>query len=321
MTHDICVVADIGGTNTRVALTRDGAVLEESIRRYRNAENAGIEPVLKDFLSDKDVVPMGVCVDMAGPVKDGVGTLTNLAWKVDSSTLKSATGASRVAVLNDLQAQGFAVPHLQGDSLAPLLPGRDAPQDAVRLVLNVGTGLNAVPVYSQGARTLVPPAEAGHVALLARNAEELRLVDWITNKLGLPGLEEVLSGRGLEHVYAWVCAEERDGAPLSAAEIMEAFISGDRKAERAARMFVAYLGRYAGDLALINLPFGGIFLVGGVARHLGPHLLSLGFAESFADKGRFSTYMEQFPVHQVTDDYAALRGCAAHLAELMTAQA
>lgn len=317
MTHDLSVVADIGGTNTRVALCTGGKVLEDTIRRYRNAENAGIAPVLHDFLSDKDVTPLGVCVDMAGPVKDGVGTLTNLDWKIDSTELRAETGASVVAVINDLQAQGFAVAHLGQDSLHPVLTGREAPKDAVRLVVNVGTGLNAVPVYTQGTRTLVPPAEAGHVSLLARTADELRLVDWVADQHPQPGLEDVLSGRGLERLYAWVCHDEGAGTPLSAAEIMAGFEAGDARAQRAARLFVQFLGRYTGDLALITLPFGGIYLVGGVIRHLGPHLLHLGFAEAFAAKGRFNAYMTQFPVDLVTDDYAALRGCAAHLAELM----
>jgi glucokinase len=56
-----------------------------------------------------------------------------------------------------------------------------------------------------------------------------------------------------------------------------------------------------------------------VLGHLGPHLRHLGFAEAFADKGRFNAFMTQFPVKLVTDDYAALRGCAGHLAELTEA--
>ncbi|MBV6637075.1 MAG: ROK family protein [Mameliella sp.] len=319
MTQELSVVADIGGTNTRVALSRDGQVLDDSIRRFRNSENAGIEPILDSYLDDQKVAPVGVCIDMAGPVHDGVGTLTNLDWTVDSGALKKRIGAARVAVLNDLQAQGFAVAHLGHDSLSPVLTGREAPADAVRLVVNVGTGLNAVPVYTQGARTLVPPAEAGHVSLLARDAEELRLVDWVAEKTGHPGLEEILSGRGLERLYAWVCHDEGDGLPLPAAEIMAGFEAGEPRAQRAARLFVRFLGRYTGDLALVTLPFGGIYLVGGVTRHLGPHLRHLGFAEAFADKGRFNAYMTQFPVDLVTDDYAALRGCAAHLAEIMAA--
>lgn len=75
----------------------------------------------------------------------------------------------------------------------------------------------------------------------------------------------------------------------------------------------------AGDLALQTLPFGGIFLIGGVARAVSPWFEDYGFAEAFRDKGRFSTFMEDFAVHLVTDDYAALIGCAGHLSEILPA--
>jgi glucokinase len=76
------------------------------------------------------------------------------------------------------------------------------------------------------------------------------------------------------------------------------------------------MGVIAGDLALSHLPFGGIYLVGGVTRALHALAHEFGFAEAFRDKGRFSGFMEQFGVQVVTDDYAALTGCASHLAKL-----
>lgn len=320
MTQALAVVADIGGTNTRVALCRGPEILPDSIRRYRNAEHAGIEPVLTDFLSHHDVRPVAACVDMAGPVKNGVGTLTNLDWRVDSEALSACTGAKIVSVLNDLQAQGHACVHIGADSLTPVLTGREAEPRAPRLVINVGTGLNAAQVFQQDGLTLVPSAEAGHISLQAHDAEELHLITWVQAQMNGPtGLEEILSGRGLERLYAWVCHDEGAGAPLDAAGVMAALSRGEPRAERTLRLFVRYFGRYAGDLALISLPFGGIFLVGGVIRHLGPHLLRMGFAEAFADKGRFNAFMTQFPVALVTDDYAALKGCAGHLSELLAA--
>ncbi|GAA4225041.1 glucokinase [Sagittula marina] len=317
MQKPVSVTVDIGGTNTRVALCSGGELLDETVQRFRNADFPALEPILDAYLAPYSMVN-AICIDMAGPVKDGVGTLTNLDWTIHASRLSQRTGGARVAVLNDLQAQGHAVPYLASDSLLTLLPGQTGPSD-VRLVVNVGTGLNAVPVHTSGALTLVPAAEAGHISLQARTAEELRLVDFISARLPSCGLEEVLSGRGLEHLHAFVCADEGTGSPLSAAAIKDAFLAGEPQALRAARLFARYLGRYAGDLALTNLPFGGIYLVGGVAGHLGPHLMDLGFGEAFLDKGRFAAFMEQFPLHLVTDDYAALRGCAHHLAELQAA--
>ncbi|WP_416882159.1 glucokinase [Marivita sp.] len=312
------LVADLGGTNTRVALTDGGIVRTETIKRFRNAEHPDLLSVLRAYMADQTVVPDAACVAMAGPVRDGVGELTNLSWTVDRASVAEATGAKTVAVLNDLQAQGHALDHLKPDVLQTILPGQKAGDHAARLVIGVGTGMNAAAVYRLDERTLVPPSEAGHVSLPAQNSDELRLLDWIAQKHGTPGFEDVLSGRGFERVYEWLSDEAGVDAPLDAGGIMQAVNDGSSQiAEDAARMFIRMMGRAAGNLALVHLPFGGIYLIGGVARHFAPHLERLGFREAFYDKGRFSEFMEQFPVHLVDDDYAALTGSAAHLMELM----
>lgn len=312
------LVADLGGTNTRVALTNGGTVRTETIKRFRNADHPDLLSVLRAYKAEQGVVPDAACVAMAGPVRDGVGELTNLNWSVDRALVAEATGAAIVAVLNDLQAQGHALDHLRSDVLQTILPGQKAGDRAARLVIGVGTGMNAAAVYRLDERTLVPPSEAGHVSLPAQNSDELRLLDWIARKHGTPGFEDVLSGRGFERVYEWLCDEAGVDAPLDASGIMQAVNDGyNTIAEEAARVFIRMLGRAAGNLALVHLPFGGIYLIGGVARHFAPHLDRLGFREAFYDKGRFSGFMEQFPVHLVDDDYAALTGSAAHLMELM----
>ena len=81
-------------------------------------------------------------------------------------------------------------------------------------------------------------------------------------------------------------------------------------------MFTRILGTVSGNLALVHLPFGGVYLVGGVARHVAPFLEPFGFVDAFRDKGRFAGFMQNFAVTVVEDDYAALTGAAAHLRDL-----
>jgi glucokinase len=312
------LVADLGGTNTRVALTNGAMVRPETIKRFRNADHSDLPSVLRAFMADQSITPDAACVAMAGPVRDGVGELTNLNWTVERDAVAAATGAKTVAVLNDLQAQGHALDLLTPEVVQTILPGQPASPFAARLVVGVGTGMNAAAVYRLDGRTLVPPSEAGHVSLPAQDETELRLLNWIARKHGTPGFEDVLSGRGFERVYAWLCEEEGETDLLEAGAIMEAVNTGTNpRAEAAARVFVRMLGRAASNLALVHLPFGGIYLCGGVARHFAPHLERLGFEAAFNDKGRFADFMTQFPVHLVDDDYAALTGSAAHLMELI----
>ncbi|MCC5974767.1 MAG: glucokinase [Rubellimicrobium sp.] len=327
-TAPLSLVADVGGTNTRVALAEGRRLKQGSIRRYANGDHPGLENVLRRYLAEEDAPQVqAACVAVAGPVQGGRARLTNLDWEMDLGGIARATGAEVTDLLNDLQAQGHALGHLEAASIRTLLPFPDHPRDATRLVIGVGTGFNIAPVFITGRHRLVPPAEAGHVNLPIRTEDDARLAAYVTAKLGFASVEEVLSGRGFEQVHAWARSEAVSGAVSGAGargvtattgEILEAFRTGtDPVARRTVEVFARMLGSVAGNLALTTLPFGGIYLIGGVARGVAPHLLDCGFAEAFRDKGRFSDFMQGFGLGVIEDDFAALVGCAAHLVGLM----
>ena len=313
------LVADVGGTNTRVALALGERLLPETITRFKNADHAGIESVLRIFLDENDNPDCrGAAVCVAGPVRDGRGELTNLDWAIDEETLARASGAETAAVLNDLQAQGHALGRISSENLRSVVEGPDAAPTATRLVIGVGTGFNAAPVYQGAQGRLVPPSEAGHANLPIRTEAELSLCRYVESAHGFPAVEDVLSGRGLERIYAWLGHEAGTPGEKKAADVMAACEDGsDPLAPEAVRRFVRTLGTVAGNLALIHLPFGGIYLVGGVTRAMEPYFGTYGFSDAFRDKGRFSGFMKNFPVYVVEDDYAALTGMAAHLEEMI----
>lgn len=313
------LVADIGGTNTRVALADGCHIVPGTIRRYSNDAYAGLEQVLTQYITDEhDVNPKAACVAVAGPVRDGRATMTNLNWTIDKDTLIRATQAETVAILNDLQAQGHALGFLDQKNIRNIIPGAQAHEHAAKLVIGVGTGFNAAPVFDTEHGRLVTPSESGHANLPLRNEADFRLSEFVGDAHGFPAIEEVLSGRGIENLYAFLGAEAGDFKRAKAKDIMQACGEGtDPRAAEAARIFTQFLGTVAGNLALIQLPFGGIYLVGGVSRAFAPFLDRFEFSAAFRDKGRFAGFMDNFPVSVIEDDYAALTGSAAHLAALM----
>ena len=312
------LVADIGGTNTRVALSRGAHLIKDTIRRYRNADHGDLASVLSRFLSEMGGVDCkSACVAVAGPVRDGCARMTNLDWVLDLATLEQATRADNVSLLNDLQAQGYALGRLAQDHLRPILTAPVPPANATRLVIGVGTGFNTAAVFEVAGTRLVTPSETGHTNFPALTPEDCALADFVARRHGFPGLDDIVSGRGLENTYAWLTRDDSARAPLKAAEIMDALARGDDPAAIAAvAQFIRMLGRVAGNLALTYLPFGGIYLAGGVARAMAPHLAQFDFAACFADKGRFVDFMAAFPLSVIEDDYAALTGCAAQLDQL-----
>lgn len=309
------LVADVGGTNTRVAQAGENGIATDSVRRYANAEFPNLESVLVRYREETGcATPAAACVAVAGPVRDGVGRLTNLDWTFGGPSLAEATGAGLVAVLNDLQAQGHALGHLPEGAHRLVVDGHSAP--GAQLVVGVGTGFNAAPVHDGPHGRIVVPSECGHVTLPVRTDADLRLSRFVALDHGFPGVEDVLSGRGLGAIDAWLAEETGQPGRRSSSEILAAFAAGEPRAREAVAVMVRMLGRVAGDLALIHLPYGGLHLIGGMARALTPWFEEFGFAEAFRDKGRFAPLMAEFRVTVIEDDYAALIGCARHLSGL-----
>jgi glucokinase len=318
----LALLADIGGTNTRVALAEGTKVRIDTIRRFPNAEyqarGQDIAHVLGDYLAATGASVTGVCVAAAGPVQDGVAEMTNLSWVMDAAKLSGATGAQKVAILNDLQAQGQALGHIPVENLRNVLPGPVKP-GASMLVVGLGTGVNAAPVHPGPQGRVVPPSECGHVNMPVRSDEDFRLARFVEALLAADGeiphagVEEVLAGRGLANLYAFAASEKGQRVRPTSADVLKALDAGDLLAADAARLYVHILGQMLGDLALIHLPYGGIYLIGGMSRAMLPHFSRFGLEPAFRDARRVDLLQKDFSVTVVEDDYAALTGCAVYL--------
>ncbi len=319
----LAILADIGGTNTRVALANGTDIVAGSLTRYSNADymaaGKDIAHILADHLAKTGASVTGVCVAAAGPVQDGVATLTNLDWTMDAAKLSGATGARHVAILNDLQAQGHALGHIAPQNLRTIVAGPSRP-GASMLVVGLGTGVNAAPVHNTPWGRVVPPSECGHVNMPVRTEETLRLARFVEARLAAEGevphagVEEVLAGRGLQMLYAFAAAEAGQPADMTSAEILAALAGGDVTARHAATLYTHIVGQMLADLALIHLPYGGIYLIGGMSRAMTPHFAAFGLDSAFREMRRVDLLLQDFSITVVEDDFAALTGCAAYLA-------
>lgn len=75
-------------------------------------------------------------------------------------------------------------------------------------------------------------------------------------------------------------------------------------------------GAEAGNLALKLLPYGGLYLAGGIAAKNLPLMQDGNFLHAFTLKGRMRSLMERVPVHIILNPQVGLIGaalCAARL--------
>jgi glucokinase len=126
--------------------------------------------------------------------------------------------------------------------------------------------------------------------------------------------EQILCGRGLVNVYRAVA--RADGKPMpfnNPAEITAAALAkSDPISEEALALFVTCLGRTAGDLALVFMSRGGVFLTGGIAQKIVPALKAGNFRAAFEDKAPHGALLKAMPVYVITHPLAALSGLAAY---------
>ena len=312
----IGLVCDLGGTNARLGLTVDGRLAPETLETYANDDFVDFPSVLSAYRTRHGGIGVdAVCVAMAAvPTTDGA-RLTNRDWDIRRVDIADIFGTNDVHFLNDFEALGLSL--LRADELETqaLFPGSPPAGAATRLVLGAGTGFNAAACFPPriGPTPYVSAAECGHMTLAVEGADEMSLQQYLARGRGRASNERALSGRGLYEIYLWCC--ERNASPAVLAgpgEVAaQAIAGGDADASEAADYFLRFLGRVAGDLSLAFLPFGGIYLSGGVTRAVAPLIASTAtFIEAFRAKGRQTELMASFPISLLLDDRAALSGCA-----------
>lgn len=307
------LLADLGGTNTRVGLARDGHLVADSIQSYANAEFESPVQLFEHYMTALHCPEVtALSAGVAGPVRHGRAQLTNHHWVIDSTALTRGLGVGQVTLMNDLQAQGFALDDLAADHVISLFPGAHPPPHAVRMVMGLGTGSNIAVVHHTSTGLYVPASEAGHISLPYGDGLQAELVAHLGTLQAHRPIETALSGPGLGNIYHWLTGHSR----LSSEDILRARQNADVNAIKATELFCQLLGQVAGDLCLAHLPMGGLYFIGGMARAVAPLLAQSPFHERFCAKGPYSDIMRDIPIALITDDNAALAGCARYLRQL-----
>ena len=195
-----------------------------------------------------------------------------------------------------------------------------AREGASRAVLGPGTGLGVAGLV-RARRMWIPVAgEGGHIDLGPRTARDLEIWPHLDRIEGRVSAEEVLSGRGLVNLYKAICtADGKERRHADPADVTEAAARGEAEALEAVRLFATCLGRVAGDLALIFMARGGVYIAGGIVPRFLPFLRASGFRERFLAKGRFAAYLEPVSVQVVTHPNPGLLGAAVALREAAVA--
>jgi len=309
-----CVLlADIGGTNSRFALMEAGEIGPVSYAKV--ADFPTVRDAMAAFLAQTGRSRrVGTAVlAVAGPLVNDRCVMTNSPWIIDGPELRAAFGLDAVHMLNDFEAQAWALPALRPADLFAL-GAQSATKGEPMLVLGPGTGFGVSCLVERRGARLAVITEAGHATLPAESDREERVIAAMRRHLGHVSIERgALSGAGLETLYLAIA--EVDGVqppPRDAAGITKAALDGSCALSRATlEMFCAILGSVAGNLAVTFCARGGVYIAGGIVPRFPDFLAASDFRTRFEAKGRFHDYLRVIPTSVIVKPDGSFLGLKA----------
>ncbi len=306
------LIADIGGTNVRLAILADS---HATLRAFPTVQTGSFPDfataATETVLDTTAIMPRSLLIAIAGPVGNGPMKLTNADWVIDLEAIMNDLNLETAIAFNDFEALSLALPALEPDQLMQVGGGAVASRQP-RVVIGPGTGLG-VAALIYGDQSYTPLAgEGGHVNFGPETPRDFAIWPHLDPFHGRISGEALLSGNGLARIYRAVCkADGRDGSDCMKGEDVTARAdAGDAAADEAIDLFLTYLGRLAGDLALLFLAKGGVYVAGGIAPRLADRFERSGFRAAFEAKAPHTGLICQMPTFLVTEPRPAVTGMA-----------
>jgi len=323
--HSMLLAGDIGGTKTTVMLfSVEGSSLKARYRlRLGTREFSSAAELVQCALErargdriDSDAIGMASFA-CAGAVIDDRVVTNNLPWVVEAATLANTLQleTGRTLLINDLVAAAASLSHLSGDDLLPLnaaVPKERAP----KALIAAGTGLGEALLFWDGTHYRIFPSEASLTDFAPRNDREMLLVHSLRHRMPRVCCEEIVSGRGFRAIHQIIFPGVQhawfdDPSVDPAARITHQALEGCCPAcVETLQIWTEAYAAEAGNMALRVLPFGGVYVAGGIALKILPKMKDGTFVRVFSDKSKLSRELARIPIYVVLNEDAPVLGAA-----------
>ena len=333
----LVLAGDIGGTNTNLALVGEKSgkltIVVEAV--FPSREITGLTEPIKELLQvtkneRADLIAKQGCVCAAGPVANNCCKLTNLSWNIDGDKLSKELGLE-IRVINDFLGISYGIPTLDVNNPEQIFAFKHTdgsvpePRSATKAVIGPGTGLGAGFLTWNGTNYIPNSSEGGHLTFAPFDEDSQSFRDYMRKRLNAnPDVEVLVSGTGIQNLYEWwrdtkgvpkneAWAEIENAKPTDRPRLLSKLSDSDPVAAPMLRLFVKMLARYASDISTLLLPFGGLYLAGGVAqkelRWLVGDNLFMEYYEMAYNKN-IKPLLMQIPVYLIKDYSISLYGAA-----------
>ena len=319
------LAGDVGGTKCTFTLfTQSDSGLNPAFRLSLPTKSAAtFEAVLGQFRNEAasqghDLNQLkAAAFGIAGAVVGDRVLSSNLPWPVERKFIATALNLAteKVLLLNDLVAAAASLAHLDSNDLLKLNDGIREPRAPMALIA-AGTGLGEAILFWDGQRYQISPSEASLTDFAPRNDREFLLLQSLRHRMPRVVTEEVVSGRGFRAIHQIIFPGvqhaffDEPGVDAAAMITQQALTGSCTACAETLQIWTEAYGAEAGNMALRVLPFGNVYVAGGIALKILPTLKEGGFVRAFSDKMKLSSALAKIPIYVILNEDAPVIGAA-----------
>ncbi|MFV0478686.1 MAG: glucokinase [Parahaliea sp.] len=307
------LVADVGGTYSRLALFEYDSGTFRQLIRYNNRNFTSLQTLLKQWLANlNEPPPKEACIAIAAHLKSDRITMANCQWSFSRREFAGQFGFTALHWLNDFESNAWALPHLNKTDIETLR-GHPTKNSATLAVLGPGTGLGGASIHRLAdAATTVITSEIGHCGMAPGTDEEVELFRLLLRQQRNIHAELLLSGPGLQRLYQALATVRGLTVPPRSAEAISAnaLSAQDTLCRDTLSTFCGLLGSVSGDFILSTSAYGGLYLAGGIIPSIADFLYQSSYFERLQAKGFMATTLEKVAVAIIRTTYPGLTGAA-----------
>ncbi len=275
------ILADIGATNARFCVLQNGHLSE--VYQFVCDDFANPYQLIDSFIHLYGKVEDYMLIGAPGAVVKNRVKWTNRKWHLDGTLLKKKLKLKQVVLLNDVEAQGHALPLLTKKDFA-FLQKRKLGQGP-QILVNIGTGLGAC-------------FRIGNSVFATEYGQNI-----VANG---QNIESLVSGPAFKHLYGSI-SKQKGSVP--SVQITERYFKGDRAAQKTYQQFYLEFSKCLMNLALTIKATGGVFIAGGVLNETS--LKKMRFTQSFVKHPTMKHLLKEMPLCYIKQRHFAFIGLKA----------
>jgi len=315
------IVADVGGTNARLAFQKNINSEINLIENFLCSDFKSLEDIISTYKQKHKIYNEHISIGVAGPCEDDDVQLSNNHIKFSKIELLKNLKLKSLLVINDFVAQSFVFKDLLLEedeerykillkklNLKKIKHGTSKKQSPL-LVTGPGTGLGVCNLKKINNHVIPISGEGGNIYFSPSNFEQIEILTHLLKSQKYVSFEDLVSGRGIENLFNFYQNKNRSQIlKIQAREIADLADKKDQNAISAITQMYKILVISIINNIFLNGSLGGVIICGGISIKLQKFLNKDIFLDEFLKIDQYFNYLNNIPIYLCKNESNGLIG-------------